>query len=140
MLEWRTKHKQLLIKEGLTKDHIYQAIQSENLQLRTGYQTFFSLLHTHHIPVVILSAGGLGTLSIERYLENHHCRQENISLVGNDFIRNDEGKAIGFKEPIIHSLNKSETILKDLPVYAQIQERKNVILLGDTLGDVQMIE
>jgi 5'-nucleotidase len=25
-------------------------------------------------------------------------------------------------------------------VYAQIQERKNVILLGDTLGDVQMIE
>jgi 5'-nucleotidase len=140
MMEWRTKHKQLLIKEGLTKQHIYQAMQSENLQFRTGYQTFFSLLHQYHIPLVILSAGGLGTLSIERYLENHQCKYDNISLVGNDFIWDKTGKAIGFKEPIIHSLNKSETVLKELPVYAKIQERKNVILLGDNPNDVQMIE
>jgi 5'-nucleotidase len=44
MLEWRVKHKQLLIAEELTKHHIYQAMQSENLRFRQGYQTFFSLL------------------------------------------------------------------------------------------------
>jgi hypothetical protein len=56
MLERWTKHKQLLIEEGLTKEDMYQAMKSENIQLRKGYQTFFSLLQQYHIPLVILSA------------------------------------------------------------------------------------
>jgi hypothetical protein len=42
MLEWWTEHKKLLIKEGLTKDHIYEAMKSEQLELREGYKRFFS--------------------------------------------------------------------------------------------------
>jgi hypothetical protein len=56
MTEWRVKHKQLLIQEGLTKEHMYEAMKSEGVLLREGYQTFFSLLHTYQIPLVILSA------------------------------------------------------------------------------------
>lgn len=139
MQEWWTKHKKLLIEEWLTKEHIYQAMQSENLQLRDGYQEFFNILSTSSIPLIILSAGGLGTLSIQKYLELHQVFYPNIYLIGNDFIRDESWKAIDFKLPIIHSLNKSETVLKDFPIYAEIQERKNVLLLWDTLNDVDMI-
>lgn len=90
---------------------------------------------------MILSAGGLGVVSIEKYLENHEVLSDNISVFGNDFVRDEDGKAVGFKEPLITSLNKSETILKHFPdVYAKIKDRKNVILLGDSLSDVDMIE
>jgi HAD superfamily hydrolase (TIGR01544 family) len=130
MLEWWTKHKELLIKEGLTKDHIYQAMQSAYVQLREGYQTFFSILQHYHIPLVILSAGGLGVVSIEQYLKHHKVRYDNISLIGNDFIRDEHGKAIDIKLPLIHPFNKSATLLQDFPeIDAQVQARKNVILL-----------
>ncbi|MDR0283156.1 MAG: hypothetical protein LBI53_07960 [Candidatus Peribacteria bacterium] len=80
-------------------------------------------------------------MSIEMYLKNHKVRFDNIFLVGNDFIRDEEGKVIDFKKPIIHSMNKSETVLKDFSeIYENIQERKNVILLGDSPSDVQMID
>ncbi|GHW02361.1 hypothetical protein AGMMS50249_1470 [candidate division SR1 bacterium] len=141
MQEWWTKHKSLLVAEGLTKDHIIQAMHSSNIQLRDGYQTFFSLLYDHHIPLVILSAGGLGTLSIQQYLENQGVFYDNISLIGNEFTWDQHGKAIGRKEPLIHSLNKDETILQAFPeVYSQIESRKNVILLGDNPNDTKMID
>ena len=37
-------------------------------------------------------------------------------------------------------MNKDETILHDFPVYDLVKNRKNVLLLGDTLEDVGMIE
>ena len=37
-------------------------------------------------------------------------------------------------------MNKDETILKEIPhVYEKIQDRKNVILIGDSLEDLGMI-
>lgn len=141
MQEWWTKHKSLLVAEWLTKDHIIQAMHSSNIQLRDGYQTFFSLLYDHHIPLVILSAWGLGTLSIQQYLENQGVFYDNISLIWNEFTWDQHGKAIGRKEPLIHSLNKDETILQAFPeVYSQIESRKNVILLGDNPNDTKMID
>ena len=44
------------------------------------------------------------------------------------------------REPIIHSFNKNETVVHELPIYEDIKERKNVLLLGDTLGDVHMAD
>jgi 5'-nucleotidase len=44
------------------------------------------------------------------------------------------------KDPIIHVFNKDETSLATMShIYKQIQYRKNVILLGDSLGDVGMV-
>lgn len=36
-------------------------------------------------------------------------------------------------------MNKDETVVRDLPVYQWIKDRRNVLLLGDSLGDVGMI-
>jgi hypothetical protein len=53
----------------------------------------------------------------------------NISLIGNDFVWDKNDVAIDFKKPIIHSMNKDETVLKDFPIFEKIKDRKNVILL-----------
>ena len=47
----------------------------------------------------------------------------------------------GYKKTIITSWSKDETVLKEFPeIYNKIKDRKNVILIGDELGDVGMIE
>ena len=52
---------------------------------------------------------------------------------------NDKGYAIGIKKPIITSVNKDELALKKLDVYSKIKNRKNILLLGDNLEDVNMV-
>ena len=38
-------------------------------------------------------------------------------------------------------MNKDETILREIPeIYSNIQNRRNVLLLGDSVGDLGMIE
>lgn len=140
MLERWTRHKMILIKEWLTKQYIYDAMKSENLKLRYGSELFFELLYKHNIPLIILSAGWLWTLSIEKYLENNNCMYSNISLIGNDFVWDKNDVAIDFKKPIIHSMNKDETVLKDFPIFEKIKDRKNVILLWDSTSDTDMIK
>jgi 5'-nucleotidase len=80
-------------------------------------------------------------LSIEKYLENQNSLYKNISLIGNEFIWSDNDVAVDFKKPIIHSLNKDETAIREFPeIYKEIEDKKNVILLGDSIGDTQMID
>jgi cytosolic 5'-nucleotidase 3 len=45
---------------------------------------------------------------------------------------------ISFGDKLIHSFNKNEQNIDDTPYYQTIADRCNVILLGDTLGDVGM--
>ena len=140
MKEWRTKHKLLLIKEWITKQDIYEAMKSQNINLREWSKNFFDILNKNNIPLIILSAGWLGTLSIEKYLENQKSLNNNIHLIWNEFIR-DWDNAIDFKKPIIHTFNKDETIIQAFPeIYEQVKNKKNVILLWDSLSDVKMID
>jgi 5'-nucleotidase len=55
-------------------------------------------------------------------------------------VRDENGKAVAVREPIIHSFNKGETVVHALPIYNEIKARKNIILLGDSSGDVHMAD
>ncbi len=141
MQEWREKHKLLLIEEWLTKQDIYKAMKSQNIELRDKSKEFFDLLENNNIPLVILSAWWLGTVSIKKYLENQKSLHQNIYIIWNEFIRDNNDKAIDFKRPVIHTLNKDETAVKNFPeIYKKVKERKNIILLGDSIGDIKMAE
>jgi len=46
-----------------------------------------------------------------------------------------------YKEPIIHVYNKSETVTTNYPeIHKKVENKKNVILLWDSLWDHHMIE
>ncbi len=139
MQEWWTKHFQLLIDSKLNRKDIEKAVQSENIQLREGAEELLKNLKERNIPLVILSSSGLGADSISMHLKNRNLLFANIHIISNAFIWDGAGNAIGVKEPIIHSLNKSEASIKNYPAFETIKNRKNVILLGDGVGDTQMI-
>ncbi len=138
MIEWWKKHFDLLIKSGMNKDVIKDIVIKKKMPFRMGAFELFDFLNFNKIPIVIMSATiedmAIKSLRFEEKLSS------NMYVVANMFIWNKEGKAIGIKEPIIHSLNKHEIEIKSLPVYKELLKRKNVILLGDLIEDIGMIE
>lgn len=141
MHDWWMNHFKLLIKCKLNKRDVENVTKSEYIKLRQGTLEFFDLLHEHKIPLVIMSSAGLGYESISMVLKRENRLYNNIYIISNSFKWDKKGYLIGVKEPIIHSMNKDETVVKDFPeIYKVIKSRKNVLLLGDTLEDIEMIK
>lgn len=116
-------------------------MKQNGMQLRAGATEFFYLCAERDIPIIIFSAGGLGVVSIECFLIEQGVLYPNIHIVSNDFVRDKSGKAIDYCKPLIHSLNKDETILPSFDRYERdIADRYNIILLGDSIGDAAMAD
>lgn len=140
MCDRRRDQFELMIASWLSREIIKKTIQSEEIIFRSWYQEFFDLLYNAKIPLVIFSASGLWYEGIYYSLEKVKKLYDNVDIISNAFVWDENGKAIAIKEPIIHSFNKEETLIKDFPIYDEIKERKNIILLGDGLGDVKMAD
>lgn len=141
MTIWWNKHLDLLVASGLHKKDIQSIIDSRLIELREWVKDFLRFLSENNIPLVIISANWLWTDSIEIYLEKEWFLTPNIKIISNEFIWDTKWNAIGYDKRVIHVFNKDETVLHEFPeIYSQIENRKNVILLWDSLGDVWMIE
>jgi cytosolic 5'-nucleotidase 3 len=138
MHEWWKKHFDLLVKSGMNKDVIKDIIIKKKIPFREGTFEFFDMTYKNNIPLIIMSAT-IGDIALDS-LKFENKLYPNIHFIANMFIWNKEGKAIGVKEPMIHSLNKQEIEIKSLPIYKELQKRKNVILLGDLIEDLDMIK
>jgi len=139
MYEWWTKHFELLIKSGLNKKELENVIGSNKIQFRKGVLEFIDMLYKKEIPLVIFSASGLGD-AILILLEKKGRLYDNVHVITNLYKWDEKGNAISVNKPIIHSMNKDETLIKNYPVFNKIKNRKNVILLGDLIEDAKMVE
>jgi len=140
MQEWWETHNKLLIKSGLSKSDLEDIVKNGHVKFREGVPEFLDFLHEHNIPLVILSASGCGD-AIKLFFQKIGRDYSNILYVTNKFKWDKKGRAISTNGPIIHSMNKDETILEKISeVYKIIKPRRNVLLLGDSLGDLGMIE
>src|SRR3989344_2734026 len=139
MQEWWTTHFNLLLQMGLNKKDIHEVIEKKKIQFREGCLDFIDRLHDKNIPLVILSSSGLGD-AISILLKNEKRLYPNVHIITNLFEWDKKGNAIEIKKPIIHIMNKDETSVKNYPFYDKIKNRKNVLLLGDSLGDIGMIK
>lgn len=141
MYEWWKIHFDLLIESGLNKKHIERIVSEGKIQFREKASDFFGLLKNKDIPLVIISSAGLGKESIDLFLRKEKIDYSNIYVVSNEYEWNEKGNAISVKQPIIHVMNKDETIVKTFPeIYSQIKNRRNVLLMGDSLGDTGMVD
>ena len=139
MHEWWTKHFELLIDFGLNKSDLHKVIKSNKLRLRKGIVEFLDYLNNKKIPLVIMSSSGLGD-AISMLLEREQIFHNNIYIITNTFKWDNKGNAIAAKKPIIHSMNKDETSIKNYPAFNLIKNRKNVLLLGDKIEDIGMVK
>lgn len=140
MDSWWREHSKLLIESGLKKSDIEKAVASGKVKLREGFAEFSDVLHAHNIPFVIMSASGLGVDGVNLYLKQTGKLYNNVHTISNVYEWDDAGRAVALKEPIIHALNKYETAIQDYPAFNEVRERKNVILLGDSVDDVGMVQ
>lgn len=140
MQKWWETHNKLLVQSGLSKSDLEDIVKNGHLKFRKGVPEFLDFLHQHNIPLIIFSASGCGD-AIQMFFQNINKDYSNIYYVTNHFNWDANGKAISPKGLIIHCMNKDETILKKIPkVYSIIRNKKNVILLGNNIGDLGMIK
>lgn len=138
--EWYRKHKHLLMESGLKRAHIEKLSQSDHVQFRDGAKDFLQIMFGQNIPVVIMSASGIGE-AISLFCKEQGVDSPLLHYITNQFYWDEEGNAIGFQEPIIHNMNKDETIIEEfVDIYAAVKDRMNVLLLGNSIGDVGMVD
>lgn len=138
MIEWWTSHLNLLVEKGMNKNVINNIIKKDKIQLREGITDFFNILSNYKIPLLILSAGS-GSI-IEELLKSKGKLNNDIHIISNFFVFNKMGKVIGYRNKIIHTFNKKEVEIKNSSYYNEIKQRKNVILLGDVIADIDMVK
>ena len=139
MEEWWLTHFDLLIKSGLNKKDLENVVDSAKIKLRDGFLEFADFLKEHNIPLIIMSSSGLGGDIISMYLEKNIGKNNNIHIISNVLQWGEKGEAAAVRRPIIHVMNKDETMVKNFPCFGAVKNRKNVLLLGDNLSDVGMI-
>lgn len=138
MYERWEKHFNLIVQSWLTKEIIDEIVATRSLRFREWSPLFFDILKQNNIPLVIISAS-IGDM-INTYLLQEWFLSPNIHVVSNFFEYDDNGKTIGVKKTIVHSMNKSEVILDQFDFFDDIKERKNILLLWDSLDDIYMAD
>lgn len=57
MKEWYHKNHTLLLSEGLTHQHLREAVEAGNTELRPGSEQLVQLLDRRNVPLLVFSAG-----------------------------------------------------------------------------------
>lgn len=139
MIKWWNSHSKLRAKSGFNISDLKDIVENGNLKFRKGVLKFLDYLHDNNIPLVIIPASSVGD-AIPMLFEKHKKNYSNIFYIINKSKWDNKGNFKKIIDPIIHSLNKDETVLKNFPeICSKVKDKKNVILLGDGIGDIKMI-
>ena len=140
MRKWWTEHFDLLAKSGVDKKLIEEISKREDLIcLRDGFDDFFNFQKEYNIPTLIFSSAGVGDV-IKLHLEYIDRLNKDIHIITNFWDYNDDGKFVGIKGKVIHGMNKGVDILRGSVFYEKYKNKKNIILLGDSMSDLNMVE
>ncbi|XP_039276019.1 7-methylguanosine phosphate-specific 5'-nucleotidase [Nilaparvata lugens] len=137
MVEWWMASEQCL--KGLVLDYanFEAAVRAANMPFRDECDRMLKVLNEANVPTLIFSAG-IGDV-IQCAVKLHSFDYSNVHIVSN-FIEFDGDVVTGFKGPMIHIFNKNEHAIKGTAYFKDVMFRKNVILMGDSLGDADMAE
>jgi len=147
MTEWVTKAHALLLASGLSEGMLRLAVSKSadagSIRMRKGTANFFSSLSKQDVPIVVFSAGIADVLEeVLKHSFNATSLPENIVVISNRcvFDATQEGKLVDFEEPLLHVFNKNfaSHFSSGHPVYERLLNRENLVLIGDSLGDVTM--
>ncbi|XP_072224908.1 7-methylguanosine phosphate-specific 5'-nucleotidase-like isoform X2 [Leuresthes tenuis] len=138
MVEWWTKAHELLVEQKVRKDLLATAVHESEARLRDGYKLFFDHLHEHNIPLLIFSAG-IGDI-LEEVIRQAKVFHSNVNVFSNYMDFDESGVLRAFKGELIHIYNKREGALLNTGHFQELRTRPNVLLMGDSLGDLAMAD
>ena len=122
-----------MIKSGINKEVFIDIAKKKLVLPRKGLREFINLLKKNEIPLLIFSAG-LGDI-IREFLIKKKCFNKKIKIIANFFKFEENGKVNGYESDVVHIFNKKEVEHQE-----NFPNRNNIILLGDNLGDLGMVE
>jgi len=140
MKKWWEKSSNLLVKFKFNKQILNQIINLDKIKFRLKVPETLKFLNKNKIPLIILSANYLGSESLNKCLRFKNILFPNIHMISNEYEWDENGTAIKYIKPSIHPFNKNGTSIKKESTLKAIKNRKNIILLGDSLDDVKMIK
>ncbi|KAK5644107.1 hypothetical protein RI129_007952 [Pyrocoelia pectoralis] len=136
MEEWWSETEKALKGLCISQCEIEETASRLGPSLREGSLELFTDLHKANVPILVFSAG-LGD-AVKAVLKHFNVYLPNVKIISNFLKYNDDGVIQGFNGATIHVLNKNEFVLQGTSYYDLIQNRGNVILMGDSLGDASM--
>ena len=139
MVEWYTAANQLLQNNGIQKKMFGQFVKTSNVEFRDHTKTMLDGLNKAEVPVLVMSAG-LGDILVEVMEAFNVYHRSNTKVVSNFLSYDSEGLVTGLDGTMIHVYNKNENAIHDSEYFKGLQGRHNVILMGDSIGDLQMAE
>lgn len=145
MIDWADKAHKLLISYGVKREHISAAVDAalfnRKMALREETPHLFYLLQHANVPVLVFSAG-LGDI-IEAVLSRQLGEiPPNVHVISNYMIFNEDDVLVDFTSPIFHVFNKRSATMLHHNFFqrSDLAERCNLLLLGDSLGDLHMAD
>ncbi|GMS90910.1 hypothetical protein PENTCL1PPCAC_13085, partial [Pristionchus entomophagus] len=139
MEEWWTQSHEAIVASGVERRVLEQLVLHSNIRLRDNAALLLSHLEKARVPIVMFSAGVGDVISI--FLSQQlGSVPTNMHLISNMMIYDEQNAVSGFHEPLIHTFNKNGTVITKAEehFYDQMRQRDNVILLGDSMGDLHM--
>eukprot|EP00053_Salpingoeca_punica_P019460 m.197033 g.197033 ORF g.197033 m.197033 type:complete len:301 (-) comp17657_c0_seq1:3252-4154(-) len=138
MIEWWTKSHDLMVEHKLRKEHLAEMVKTPSFKLRDGAADLMRKAHEHNVPFFIFSAGLYDV--IHAFLDDRQLAKYHAHVVSNMMDFDETGLLRGFKGALIHSFNKNSAAIKQSPGWVLADSRHTAILLGDSLGDVNMTQ
>ena len=145
MVQWVTRAHELLVKSGITQSQIktavHRGLDGRAIQLREGVVDWLMHMSECGVPVIVFSAG-IADVLVEVLKESSSITKlpKNTKVVSNRCEFDKDGILTGFSSPIYHVFNKRGDSFDDENYFAEynLTYRPNMILLGDSLGDLSM--
>lgn len=148
MVAWWEGNMKLFANMRLQREDYGRVVLNSRILFRHGITELLSLGHSLQLPFYIVSGGMAEIIEASFYAILHNGETGNkeddlrdywhkqVQILSNKFIYHDN-VGIDFERPIIHILNKQQFIYDQ---QAKRSFRKNVIVMGDILDDVKMVD
>lgn len=134
---WKTAHS-LIVDAKFTRQAMEDFVQASKIEFRDEAEAMISDLHRQHVPLIIFSAG-IGNVIDTFFRKKLGMMPNNVHIISNMMDFDDEGVVTGFREPLIHTFCKNGSVVKrKRSFFREATARTNVLLMGDSLGDLNM--
>jgi HAD superfamily hydrolase (TIGR01544 family) len=138
MQEWANKNFEYCLEHKFSKKCIDYSISNQQMIYRDGFDAFQNLINRHQLETLVFSAG-FGNV-ISESLKSENLNSDHINIISNSLFFDEDDIACSFTKPTIHVLNKKASDFYENNSLQKIKEKKNIILIGDSLGDTTMAD
>ena len=138
MQEWWNKNLEAQIEFGMSREKLEKIVGEGRIHLRGGCGGVLKQLAEFDVPLLVYSAG-VGSM-ISAFLKQEEFFYGNMSVLSNFYSYDDDGRVVGYRSELIHACNKTGRSIRESEFFDDIEERRNVVVLGDMIQDMKMIE